>query len=131
MTQPETPLKAATAWQEAVNAQDEALLLLLSHPDIKIVGPRGTAQGHEVLAAWLGRAGLTLETRRTFAKGDAVVFAQRGVWQSVAAGEPQGEADVASSFLVQNRQVAEIARFDTLAEALSHAGLSEADEVLG
>ena len=66
MTQLETPVTVAQAWQEAVNAQDEALLLLLSHPDIKIVGPRGTAQGHEVLAAWLGRAGLYLETRRVF-----------------------------------------------------------------
>ena len=131
MTQSETPLTTATAWQEAVNAQDEALLLLLSDPDIRIVGPRGTAQGHEVLAAWLALAGLTLETRRTFAKGDAVVFAQRGVWRSVETDEAQGEAEVATRFVVQNGKVTEIARFDALDEALSHAGVSGSDEVPG
>lgn len=130
MTHPRTPLETATAWQEAVNAQDEALLLLLSHPDVDLVGPRGTAQGHEVLAAWLGRAGLYLETTRTFAGGDAVVFAQRGVWRSLETNEAPGEAEVASSFVVRDGQVAEIARYDTLAEALARAGLSEADEVL-
>ena len=126
----ETPVTTATAWQEAVNAQDETLLLQLSHPDIELVGPRGTAQGHEILVTWLERAGLTLETRRVFAKGDAVVFSQYGVWRSLEAGELQGEAEVASSFLVQDGQVTEIARYDTLAEALAHASLSEADEVL-
>ena len=126
----EISVTTATAWQEAVNAQDETLLLRLSHPDIELVGPRGTAQGHEILVTWLGRAGLALETRRTFAKGDAVVFSQYGVWQFLAAGELQGEAEVASSFTVQGGQVTEIARYDTLAEALAHASLSEADEVL-
>ena len=126
----ETPVTTAAAWQEAVNAQDETLLLQLSHPDIEMVGPRGTAKGHEILVTWLERAGLTLETRRVFAKGDAVVFSQYGVWRPLAAGELQGEAKVASSFLVQNGQITEVARYDTLAEALAHAGSGEADEVL-
>lgn len=130
MTQPETSGTTATAWQEAVNARDEALLLTLSHPDIEMVGPRGTAKGHAVLLTWLEQAGLTLETRRVFARADAVVFAQIGVWRALETGEPQGEAEVASSFVVQNGQVAEIARYDTVGEALARAGLSEADEVL-
>ena len=130
MTQPETPVTTATAWQEAVNAQDETLLLRLSHPDIELVGPRGTAKGHKILVTWLERAGLTLETRRTFAKGNAVVSAQVGVWRPLDAGELPEGAEVASSFLVQDGQVTEVARYDTLAEALAHAGLSEADEVL-
>ena len=40
------------------------------------------------------------------------------------------EAEVASSFLVEDGQVTEIARYDTLGGALAHAGLDEADEVL-
>lgn len=125
-----TPVTTATAWQEAVNAQDETLLLRLSHPDTELVGPRGTAQGHDVLSTRLKRAGLTLETRRVFAKGNAVVFSQYGVWRPLEAGGLQGEAEVASSFLVDDGQVTEVARYDTLAEALAHAGLGEADEVL-
>lgn len=128
MTQPEISVTTAQAWQEAVNAHDKARLLELSHPDIEIVGPRGVAQGHEVLLAWLERASLTLETRRVFAGSEHVVFAQHGVWRSPETGEPQGEAEVASSFLIQDGQVTELARYDTLSEALARAGLSEADE---
>ncbi len=130
MTQPETPVVIAQRWQEAVNVQDKARLLELSHPDIEIVGPRGVAQGHEVLLAWLERAGLTLETKRVFAGGESVVFAQHGVWRSPETNEPQGEAEVASSFLIQDGQVTEFARYDTFSEALARAGLSEADEFL-
>lgn len=130
MTQLETPTTVAQAWQEAVNARDEALLLRLSHPDIEMVGPRGTAKGHGVLSTWLKQAGLTLETRRVFAAGDAVVFAQVGVWRALDAGELPEAAEVASSFLVRDGRVARLARYDTLAEALTRAGLSEADEVL-
>lgn len=120
-------LQTAEAWVEAANAQDRGRLLRLSHPNIDIVGPRGTARGHEVLLAWLEQAGLTLETRRAFARDEGVGFAQRGVWRSPE-GEPQGEAEVASSFLVRDAQVVELARYDTLAEALAQVGLSEADE---
>ena len=130
MTQHEAPVKTAQAWQASANVQDKERLLALSHPDIDIVGPRGTAQGHEVLLAWLARAGLTLETRRVFAEGDAVVFAQHGVWRSVETGEAQGEAEIASSFVIKDGQVTELARYDTLAEALAQAGLSEEEEVL-
>lgn len=126
MTQ--TPVLIAQAWQEAVNAQDRDRLLELSHPQIEIVGPRGVAQGHEVLLTWLGRAGLSLETKRVFAGERSVVFAQHGVWRSPETGELQGEAKVATSFRLENGQVIQLARYDTLAEALAHAGLSEADE---
>lgn len=130
MTQPESAVTVAQAWQAAVNAQDRVRLLELSHPGIEIVGPRGVAQGHDVLLAWLERAGLTLETRRVFAGQSSVVLAQHGVWRSPETGERQGEADVASSFRIREGQVAELARYDTLDEALTRAGLSEADEYL-
>lgn len=130
MTQYEPSVTTAQAWQEAVNAQDKERLLALSHPAIEIVGPRGVARGHDVLLAWLERAGLTLETRRVFAGKNSVVFAQHGVWRSPQTNEPQGEAEVASSFLTKNGQVTELARYDTLPEALARAGLSRVDEVV-
>jgi hypothetical protein len=67
------------AWQDAANRQDVEQLLALSDPKIEIVGPRGVARGHQVLTEWLSRAGLTLETFRTFAKDGVVVMAQRGM----------------------------------------------------
>jgi hypothetical protein len=128
MTRTETPVPVAQAWQDAVNAQDEARLIELSHPEIEIVGPRGVARGHEVLLLWLGRAGLSLETKRIFAGEESVVFAQHGVWHTPETGVVQGEAEVFTSFRIAGGQVTELARYDTLAEALGRAGLSEADE---
>lgn len=128
MTRPGTPVAVAQAWQDAVNAQDKDKLLELSHPQIAIIGPRGIARGHEVLRVWLERAGLQLETKQVFAGEQRVVFVQHGVWRSPETGELQGEAEVASSFRIENGQVTELARYDTLTEALARAGLSEADE---
>lgn len=125
----ENPVATVQAWQEAANAQDKGRLLELSDPNIEIVGPRGSAHGHEVLAAWLGRAGLVLETTRTFTRGDAVVLAQRGVWRSPETGEVTGEADLACGFRVAAGRVTRFSRHDRLDEALEQARLTETDEV--
>ncbi|BDP40640.1 hypothetical protein DAETH_06090 [Deinococcus aetherius] len=45
-----TPAEVVRAWEEAVDARNEMRLLALSAPDIEIVGPRGSAYGHAVLA---------------------------------------------------------------------------------
>jgi hypothetical protein len=125
--QMEENVATARAWQEAANSQDLAQLLARSAPDITLIGPRGAVQGHEALRAWLGRAGLTLTTRRLYARGDSVVAAQRGVWRDLATGELAGEADVATWFRVAGGQVTFLARYDQLAEALAAAGLTAAD----
>jgi hypothetical protein len=118
-----TPAEVASAWQTAVNARDQAALLALTDPEIEIVGPRGVAHGHEILLAWLDRAQLELTTRRSFARGDAVVLAQHGVWAG------QSEADVATSFVIRDGKVVRLARYDTIAEALADAGLTVDDEL--
>ena len=69
-------------WLDAANRQDVDALLALSDPDIEVVGPRGSARGHQALREWLARAGLALETRRAFSRADVVVLAQHGVWRS-------------------------------------------------
>ena len=124
-------LATVEAWQGAVNRRDEAGLRALTDPAIAIVGPRGVATGVDLLLDWLGRAGLTLATRRRFARGGAVVLAQRGVWRDLATGEVRGEAEVASHFRVAGGRVAHYERRDTLAEALAAAGLTEGDAVAG
>ena len=126
--QRESPLAIVQAWQDAANAQDVERLLELSDPDIEVIGPRGSGRGHQLLRDWLGRAGLSLETRRVFVGGDAVVLAQHGVWRSVETGEVTGEADVASRFRVNGRRVAQFARHDSLDAALAEAGLDYSDE---
>jgi hypothetical protein len=99
-------------WQEAANEGDIERLLALSDPEIALVGPRGTAHGHEALREWVRRAGLRLTTLRVFARGEVVVAEQRGVWRSAETGEVVGEASVASCFWVVEGRVARVARYD-------------------
>jgi len=116
-------------WLAAVNAGDADAALARTSPGVTIVGPRGTARGHDVLRAWMGHAGATFATRGTFARGDAVVVAQHGVWRDPQTGAVTGEAHVATRFRVEDGQVAELQRYDELAEALRAAGLTDADEI--
>ena len=117
------------AWLDAANRQDSDRLVMLSDPHIEIVGPRGSGYGAQLLRDWLGRAGLTLATQRTFARENVVVVAQHAVWRSVETGEVTSEADLASQFRVDGGLVVQFARYDTLQTALSEAGLSAADEI--
>lgn len=126
-----THTSIALAWQEAVNQRDVVHLLALSDPHIEIVGPRGSAYGHDILRQWLERAGLHIEHHRLFAKGDEVVVAGHGVWRDIDTGALIGEADMASHFRVTDERVAYYARFDHLADALTAAHLTDADEQQG
>lgn len=116
------------AWQDAANRQDVEQLVALSDANIEIVGPRRSGFGQQLLRDWLARAGLTIETQRTFARENVVVVAQHGVWRSVETGEVTGEADLASRFRVEQGRVVQFARYDRLDTALTEASLSEADE---
>jgi hypothetical protein len=123
----ENPVPIVQAWQDAVNAQDIERLLQLSDDEIELIGPRGVARGHQMLRDWMGRAGLSLETRRIFARENRVVIEQHGAWRSVETGEVMGEAEVSSRFVVQNGRVVQVARYDQLDTALADAGLTLAD----
>jgi hypothetical protein len=124
-------LAIVQAWQTAANNQNIDRLLELSAPDIAIVGPRGRGSGHQLLREWIARAGLTLSTVRMFQRGDTVVLAQHGVWQSSATSGLPSEANLASRFRVHGQRVIEFERYEDLASALAAANLSEADEQPG
>jgi len=122
-------LETAKAWQNAANTRDVPRLLEVSDPEIEIVGPRGLASGHQILQDWVSRAGLRVTSLRTFMKGDTAVIAGHGEWRSVETGEIQGEAEIASHFVVRSGKVTRIARYNDLNEALEKAGLHASDEV--
>ena len=123
-----TAIDVVAQWLDAVNAGDAERLVALSAPEIRIVGPRGTARGAGVLREWLKRARACMETRSTFAKDERVVVAQHAVWHDES-GEAMGEADVASRFVVEDGRVAEYERHDVLADALARAGITAADRI--
>jgi hypothetical protein len=129
MTTNREVVKVVEAWQDAANHQDVERLLELSDPNIEIIGPRGVARGHPVLTEWLSRAGLTLETFRTFAKDGVVVMAQDGTWHSTEINDKESKADVATVFRITNKKVTYLARYDSLEEALAKANLDTNDEI--
>lgn len=122
------PLAVVDDWVAAANARDAERLVELSDPNIEIVGPRGSGFGHQLLRDWLARAGLELETLRTFVRGDSVVLGQRGVWRSQETGAVTGEKVVASFFQVKDGHIARFARYDSLEEAFAATGLDPSDE---
>jgi ketosteroid isomerase-like protein len=129
MTAPPAAAAVVHAWLAAVDAGDEAAVIARTTPDVRLVGPRGVATGHDALRAWLRHVGATFETQATHAGGDAVVVAQRGVWRDAATGAVVGTAAVATRFRVAGGRVAEVERYDDPAAALRAAGLTEADAV--
>ncbi len=121
-------------WEETINTAEVERLLDLSHPEIELVGPRGSAFGRDALKDWLVRAGLGLETQRSFARGETVVNEQLGVWRDLTTGDVMtgdivSQANLASHYRVEHGQVHYVARYNTLQEAFEQSGLSEADEV--
>jgi hypothetical protein len=124
-----SPLAVVQAWQEAANSRDIDQLVELSDPNIEIIGPRGSGYGHQLLRDWLSRAGLSLETRRFFARENMIVAVQHGVWRSLETGEITSEAEVASCFRVEGQRVVQLARYDSLDLALEKVGLSYSDEI--
>ena len=118
------------AWLAAANQQNLAQLLALSATDIELIGPRGGGRGHQLLAEWLDRAGLTLTTQRIFARDQVVVVAQQGVWRASDTGAVVGTSAVASLFRVAQGQVVAFARYDDLETAFAAAQLTAENELL-
>ena len=120
-------VEVVLAWQAAANAKDRPRVLELSHDDIEVGGPRGTSRGHQVLCEWLDRTGIELETQRVFGRGDTLVVEQTAAWTAM-----QGtftRAFIATIFEVRGDRICKAVRYDSLAEALTAAGLAETDKI--
>ncbi|MDQ3361562.1 MAG: nuclear transport factor 2 family protein [Actinomycetota bacterium] len=127
MTGPE--VEAVLAWHEALNAGDAERLAALSHPEVEVGGPRGSARGRQVLEDWVGRANVRLEPLRSFQNGRTVVVEEAATWRDARTGETTGEATVATIFALDGGLVAGIVRHDGLEDALRSAGLDGSDEI--
>jgi hypothetical protein len=127
MSTPEVSI--VTAWHEALNSSDVDRLVVLSSEDIEIVGPRGSGQGSQLLHEWVGRAGIHLETRRIFHRGDTVVVEQGAQWRLDSTGQMTDSQELATVFRVRCGRVVYVNRYPDLASALLAAGLDESAEV--
>ena len=127
MSTPE--VRVVLAWHEALNAGDAERLAALSHPEVELGGPRGSARGRRVLEDWVGRANVRLEPLRSFQNGRTVVVEEAATWRDARTGETTGEATVATVFALDGGLVAGIIRHDGLEDALRSAGLDGSDEI--
>ena len=123
MSTPE--VEAVLAWHEVLNAGDAERLATLSHPEVEIGGPRGSARGRQVLKDWVGRANIRLDPLRAFGRGQTVVVEEAATWRDASTGE----ATVATVFVLDGGLVSGIFRHDRLEDALRGAGLDGSDEI--
>ena len=121
-------LEVVCAWHEAVNRSNADALVALSHDDIEVGGPRGSARGTAILRDWLDRAGIQLEPVRWFASPAELVVEQAATWRGPDGAVTTPET-IASSFAVEDGKVMRTVRYGSLEEALAATGLTLADEV--
>jgi hypothetical protein len=122
-------LVAVLAWHEALNAGDAERAASLSHPEVEIGGPRGSARGRQVLKDWVARANVRLEPLRSFQQGRTVVVEEAATWRDAGSGKTIGEATVATVFEVDGGLVTGVFRHDGLEDALRYASLDGSDEI--
>ena len=120
------------AWHAALGRRDVHELVGLLAPAVEIAGPRGTGSGTAAdVVDWVERSGISLEPRRTWLRGDAVVVEQIAHWPDPehpgAVEDRTDPVTVFTAFQVANNRITRLLRFDTLPPALAASGLDERD----
>ena len=127
MSTPE--VEVVIAWHEALNAGDAERLAALSHPEVEVGGPRGSARGRGVVVDWVGRANVRMEPLRLFQGDRTVVVEAAAAWRDARTGETTSETTVATAFVLDGGMVAGIFRHDNLEDALRGTCLDGSDEI--
>ena len=118
-------IQTVIAWHDALNDGDVERLVALSHPEVEVGGPRGSAHGAQILREWVDRANIRLEPGRTFHEANTVVVEEGAEWQSAG---PRNVQRVASVFVVNNGLVTSVVRYPDLKSALRAANLDVSHE---
>jgi hypothetical protein len=114
------------AWHRAVNARVAEAAVAVATPDVRLGGPRGSAEGSEVLRRWVEEAGLRLDPVACHAVSDRVVVVEEDATWPHRPGPSGAPVRVATVYAVRDGRVAAVLRHDGLAAALDAAGrLSE------
>lgn len=130
MNEQEAKVELVRSFVALINRRNTDALVLLADEQIELVGPRGSGFGRQLLRDWMGRANLSLDTFDAFARGDAFVLSQHGVWHTPT-GEVTGEEDTFMHLRVGGEplRVMLFSRYTTLEEALAKSGLDKGDRI--
>jgi len=123
-----TAIELVRQWHDAVNAADTERLATLVSNDVEIGGPRGTAQGVDVLIDWVGRSHIQMVPTDWYQQGDTLVVCQRATWPEED-GTPGIPQKVGTVFVVTDGRISRIARYSGLSDAFAETGLSEANRI--
>lgn len=113
-------IKTADDWIEKLNAKDIEGVLEVSDHNIELMGPMGSASGHETLRQWVEGSKLHLTTVTRYAKDKKVVYEQEGTWE-----DQNGQVTIYTFMEIKNGKVARISRYDSLDDAFADSGLNE------
>ncbi|MGI2328608.1 nuclear transport factor 2 family protein [Planococcus sp. YIM B11945] len=117
-------IQTADVWVDRVNARDVKGVLQVSDHNIEMRGPGGGGFGHDLLAQWMERAGVTLTTITRYANDHCVLYEQEGVWEN-----EDGHVIVYTFMEIKGGKVTRLERFDNIDDAFSTSGLSEKDKM--
>jgi hypothetical protein len=117
------------AFHDNMNDRKVNAVLNLASNTVRVGGPRGSGEGKHLLEEWVARANITMTPRRWFRDGDKVVVEQLAVWRDPETGAETGSQTVATMFTIENGQIAAIARYGFLAEAVNSANMDETNEI--
>ncbi|MCH4827991.1 nuclear transport factor 2 family protein [Planococcus halocryophilus] len=120
----ENTINIANQWIEKVNDKNIKAVLEVSDPHIELVGPRGVAEGHDILQKWIEQSGIHMETQDYYAKGDEVICVQKATWE-----HQSGHVTIYTYMQMRNGKVHRLGRYDTLDDAFGECHLSEEDLV--
>lgn len=116
-------------WHANLNNGEIDRLMTTMSEDVEFGGPRGAGKGATVVHDWAGRAGIQMLPERWFQGHGAVVVAQQARWRDPETGELGAPIALVSAFWLRDGLIQRVVRYDTLADALTAAGLNEAAEV--
>ncbi|MDQ3655970.1 MAG: nuclear transport factor 2 family protein [Chloroflexota bacterium] len=123
------PIAVVQAFHDHLNDRNVNDLLGLATSNVRVGGPRGSGEGKHLLEEWVGRASITMTPQRWFANGETVVVEQSATWHDPDTGAETGSQTVATMFTIENGQIAAIARYGFLAEAVHSANMDESNEI--
>lgn len=120
----ENTIDIANQWIARVNDKDIKAVLEVSDPHIELVGPRGVAEGHDILQKWIEQSGIQMETQDYYAKDEEVICVQKATWENQS-----GHVTIYTYMQIRNKKVHRLGRYDTLDDAFGQCLLSEEDLV--
>jgi ketosteroid isomerase-like protein len=118
--------KAVTKWIDALNSGDVEALVQASEPTIAITGPRGVAEGTDILRQWYDNTRLTFDLDKLLVSDNQAIALGTAHWHD----EENAEVGSGSTaFLMKTSpsvRIAALARYDDgLEKALVASGISD------